>query len=151
MSIWYAFVLCTPNLLLVAECDLSFITTITMSLSVWMSQVCSWVQFQSFPCLVRTNLKASFSFCHFKNSGETTQNSSRGKNLKTQLSYECFSNFCSNVIQTVYRRSCYFHSKIVDSLTAWVSGKRKTGFSWTPACRAVSESRIFEWKYQLLR
>ena len=50
-----------------------------------------------------------------------------------------------------YRRSCYFHSKIVDSLTAWVGGRRKTEFSWTPASQAVSESRIFEWKYQLLR
>ena len=29
----------------------------------------------------------------------------------------------------IYRRSWYFHSKIVDSLTAWLGGKRKTGFS----------------------
>ena len=28
-----------------------------------------------------------------------------------------------------YRRSWYFHSKNVDSLTAWLGGKRKTGFS----------------------
>ena len=33
--------------------------------------------------------------------------------------------------QAVYRRSWYFHSKIVDSLTACLGGKIKTGFSWT--------------------
>ena len=50
-----------------------------------------------------------------------------------------------------YRRSWYFHSKNVLSLTAWLGEKRKTGFRCTEASQAVSESRIFEWKYQLLR
>ena len=62
---------------------LSLLLSLCLFLFDW--QVCSWVQFQLFPCLVRTNLKASLSFWHFKNSGETTQNSSREKNLKTQL------------------------------------------------------------------
>ena len=53
--------------------------------------------------------------------------------------------------ECIYRKSWYFHSKNVDSLTAWLGGKRKTGFSWTPTSLAVSESRIFEWKYKLLR
>ena len=51
----------------------------------------------------------------------------------------------------LWSRSWYFLSKNVDSLMAWLGGKRKTGFSWTPARQAVSESRIFEWKCQLLR
>ena len=41
----------------------------------------------------------------------------------------------------------YIHSKIVDSLKAWLGGKRKTGFGWIPASQAMSEARIFEWKY----
>ena len=28
-----------------------------------------------------------------------------------------------------YRRSWYFHSKVVDSHMTWLGGKRKTGFS----------------------
>ena len=38
----------------------------------------------------------------------------------------------------------YFHSKSIDSLTAWLGGKRKTGFSRIQASQAVSESRIFK-------
>ena len=41
--------------------------------------------------------------------------------------------------------------KNVDSLTAWLGGKIKTGFSWAPASQAMSGSRILEWNYQLLR
>ena len=29
--------------------------------------------------------------------------------------------------------------------------EKKTGFSWNPASQAMSETRIFEWNYQLLR
>ena len=34
---------------------------------------------------------------------------------------------------------------------AWLGGKRKTEFSWTPASQAVSESKIFEQEYHFLR
>ena len=43
-----------------------------------------------------------------------------------------------------YRKKGWIHSKILDSLMAWLGEKRKTEFSWTQANQAMSESRIFE-------
>ena len=51
----------------------------------------------------------------------------------------------------LYRRSLYFHSNILDSLTAWLAGVQLNPVFLFPPSQAVSESTIFEWKYQLLR
>ena len=50
-----------------------------------------------------------------------------------------------------YRRSWYFHSNILDSLMAWLAGVQLNPVFLFPPSQAVSESTIFEWKYQLLR
>ena len=54
-------------------------------------------------------------------------------------------------VQINYRKSGYFHSNILDSLTAWLNGVQLNPVFLFPSRQAVSESTIFEWKYQLLR
>ena len=44
----------------------------------------------------------------------------------------------------MYLRSWYFHSNILDSLTAWLAGVQLNPVFLFPPSQAVSESTIFE-------
>ena len=52
--------------------------------------------------------------------------------------------FFDALISQIYRRSWYFHSNILDSLTAWLAGVQPNPVFLFPPSQAMGESTFFE-------